>query len=249
MCQSCLNKANSISSARFQEKSKRGECYYCDSPAVDGGRLCQLHIDRRKSYDKKRRQLGCDKCGAPKEKGCLCQKCWEKRTAYLKRKRERQVKESICQACSKPSATGRLCDGCRVVDRLIKADRRLIRKELGLCLTCGSGDPVGNRCLVCILKDTAHFHWGQRKLYPKLIEIFESQKGTCPYTGEKLTLGKNATLDHKIPKSRGGTSDLSNLQWVYKGNFDVNWMKGMLLEEEFQKAIVQIYRVIGEDKQ
>lgn len=44
----------------------------------------------------------------------------------------------------------------------------------------------------------------QRLVVPRLLEQrFESQKGLCFYCG-KLTEGSKWTLDHKIPKSRGG---------------------------------------------
>ena len=247
-CQECLDKDNLKSSSRFREKADRGECYYCQSPAVDGGRMCQHHLDLKRSYNKDRRKNGCDKCGRPKEKGCLCLSCWEKRTAYLKQRNDKVVVQKLCRVCSAPALEGvRLCETCRSNLNQLRADRKLLRQQLGLCITCGK-ESSGNKCVNCYLKETAHFHLKQRKLYPKLIEILNGQNGVCPYTGEKLILGQNTTLDHKIPKSRGGTSDISNLQWVYKGEFDVNWMKGMMTEEEFLEAIEKIHRYLIKTK-
>lgn len=244
-CQECLDKDNLKSSARFREKAQRGECYYCKSLAVAGGRLCQRHLDKRRAYDKDRRSVGCDKCGKPREKGCLCYGCWEKRMVYLKQRRDGRVAAKLCQFCSKPVLVGRLCDECRINKRQARADLKLIRQQLGLCLKCGKEKFDGaTRCVTCFLKDIAHCHFGQRKLYVKLFEILDRQNGFCPYTGEKLVLGQNATLDHKVSRARGGSSDLFNLQWVYKGDFDVNWMKGMMSEEEFFVAIKKIYHFV-----
>jgi hypothetical protein len=72
--------------------------------------------------------------------------------------------------------------------------------------------------------------------------LIEQQHGKCPYTGISLVLGHNASLDHKASKSRGGSNDLSNLQWVYYGDdFDVNMMKRDTTEENFVKAINIMY--------
>lgn len=60
--------------------------------------------------------------------------------------------------------------------------------------------------------------------------LWEKQGGRCAYTGELLIPGVNASLDHKIPSTRGGTNDLENLQWV---TYQVNRMKTDMLEEEF----------------
>lgn len=44
--------------------------------------------------------------------------------------------------------------------------------------------------------------------------IWKSQKGRCWYCGVKLKLDNTSHLDHVVPLSRGGTSELHNLRWV-----------------------------------
>ena len=59
--------------------------------------------------------------------------------------------------------------------------------------------------------------------------IAKKQKLLCPLTGRKLN-GDTMSIDHKIPTSKGGTHDVSNLQFVH---VDVNYAKRNLLESEF----------------
>lgn len=49
----------------------------------------------------------------------------------------------------------------------------------------------------------------------KLIkQLLVSQDFKCVYTGKILTIAQNASLDHKIPKYRGGLNKIENLHWT-----------------------------------
>jgi 5-methylcytosine-specific restriction endonuclease McrA len=85
----------------------------------------------------------------------------------------------------------------------------------------------------------AKHNTGTKKDGAMLRDLFEAQQRTCAYTGEVLIPGINASLDHKIPTSRGGTNDRENLQWV---TARVNSMKSDLTHEEF----VALCRHIGQ---
>lgn len=52
--------------------------------------------------------------------------------------------------------------------------------------------------------------------------LWERDKGTCQYTGAKLT-PNNGNIDHVIPKSRGGKTSWTNCVLSHK---DVNFRKG-----------------------
>lgn len=60
--------------------------------------------------------------------------------------------------------------------------------------------------------------------------LFVQQSGRCAYTGILLIQGANASLDHIVPRARGGTSATSNLQWV---DLAVNLAKRALSHEQF----------------
>lgn len=70
-----------------------------------------------------------------------------------------------------------------------------------------------------------------------LLNKLEIQQYQCVYSGRKLILGQNASLDHIIAKSRGGSESLDNLQWVDR---NVNYMKRALSHDDFLDLVRQI---------
>jgi len=62
-----------------------------------------------------------------------------------------------------------------------------------------------------------------------LWKIAKKQKLICPFTGQRLTRD-TMSIDHIHPISRGGTNDLTNLQFVHK---DINIAKASLTSENF----------------
>lgn len=70
-----------------------------------------------------------------------------------------------------------------------------------------------------------------------LRSLWDEQQGKCAVTGEKLVPGVNASLDHIVPVSRGGTSEKGNLRWVTS---TINHMKWDLTDDEFMAMCTQI---------
>ncbi len=77
------------------------------------------------------------------------------------------------------------------------------------------------------------------KLYPIVIQAWEKSDGICDYTGETMERGRNAALDHIIPKNRGGTNNLDNLHFVL---VNVNNLKARMMENEFIDLCKKIVR-------
>lgn len=71
-----------------------------------------------------------------------------------------------------------------------------------------------------------------------LEELLEKQNWKCYYTGEFLILGKNTSIEHKIPISRGGENKIENLAFVIPL---VNFWKGRRTEQEFLNLVRRIY--------
>ena len=74
--------------------------------------------------------------------------------------------------------------------------------------------------------------------WKELRELLEKQDFICPLTGRELVPGENASLDHIIPKSRGGPNKIGNLQWL---DNNINFAKRNLLPDEFAQLISDAY--------
>ena len=71
-------------------------------------------------------------------------------------------------------------------------------------------------------------------MFNQLLELFKHQGGVCGYTGLPIVIGANASIDHKQPKSKGGTDELQNLHWVH---YQINMMKGDMDLLEFIEVL------------
>jgi len=175
---------------------------------------------------------------------------WRERAVLLRAKRK---KENRCSWCGKPNDTNKSC--CQACVEKGRAKQRRAaedRKAKGLCHKCGKSPSIfstqGKGCLaceVCYLKQTAYDTLKDRTRWTELKEVFDRQN-VCPFTQTRLMLGYNTTLDHIVPRSRGGTHDTSNLQWVYKDDyFDINHMKCNMLDEEFRTLCARVAASCG----
>jgi 5-methylcytosine-specific restriction endonuclease McrA len=127
-------------------------------------------------------------------------------------------------------------------------NREKSRNQIGLCILCGKNKSGSSKkCSKCYAKEVSSFHFGSVDRADELFCLLNHQNGICPYTGIKLVIGDNASLDHKIPKSKGGGDDLDNLQWLYFGIFDVNKMKWNLTDKEFIEAILILSKKVGKN--
>jgi 5-methylcytosine-specific restriction endonuclease McrA len=67
------------------------------------------------------------------------------------------------------------------------------------------------------------------------------QKSQCPYFGVPITIGVDAELDHIVPRAKGGTNDISNLQFVHVW---ANLIKADLDEAEFLRRLDTMLPII-----
>jgi hypothetical protein len=178
----------------------------------------------------------CYRCAKPADK-TLCPECSKKQKAQDEAKRKERKEKGMCLMCGeklKPKDS-KTCIACLRKKR----ERERKRKEMGLCAKCGKVDAsCGTLCETCYFKAVSNRHFKTCKKWEEIKELLESQKMKCPYSKRDLIVGSNTSLDHKIPKSRGGTDDKSNLQWVY---LPINTMKLNMMEDEFLGLIKEIH--------
>lgn len=157
-----------------------------------------------------------------------CDACLSKRT---KQRRDR-ASRGFCQDCGNPATQGRAkCDFHNQASNEWRAALSANRKAAGHCVTCGNPDGGrASKCDRCWFRGVARQTLGSTAQGDAIRAIFLGQNGRCVYTGEVLVPGVNASLDHKIPKSLGGSNDVGNLQWVTK---EVNTAKWDRTEDQF----------------
>lgn len=110
--------------------------------------------------------------------------------------------------------------------------RRSAFAAAGRCVQCGKPRDVGSDkyCAEHILKLAAYRWLDDVRKWRELRDLLASQGGRCAYTNEKLVLGVNASIDHKTPRSRGGSNTIGNVHWV---TWAVNRCKTDLTHDEF----------------
>lgn len=162
------------------------------------------------------------------------------RRLYLKRKAA-----GIC-GCGNSSRSGKTqCGVCakRGGENSTKRFKKMYAVEkqrriyLGLCGRnyCKNQrieGSVGGCCEECTIKRTAQSagYKISTGVWRKLRDKLEAQNSICPLSGRKLAVGLNASLDHILPRSRGGSNDIDNLRWV---DYQVNVCKRNLLDDEW----------------
>lgn len=118
-----------------------------------------------------------------------------------------------------------------------KGLRRWTTKNIsrGLCRACPAPALPGTKCW-CEKHWFAQAAWRNglrgKEAGEKVKVLLEKQNHTCPYTGKKLVIGVNASIDHKNPRSRfpDQSKSIENAEWV---DLNVNRAKRAMTKEEF----------------
>lgn len=141
--------------------------------------------------------------------------------------------QGLCtENCGATSATGKVrCALC--LDKRRMENRKEYRRRTlcNQCVYCQRAATAGIFCMTHWLKNIGcTCGLGNKKGIKVLQRIWSAQKGYCALTGDTLVPGKTASLDHIIPRSKGGTNEESNLRWVL---LSVNTFKLDMADEEF----------------
>jgi 5-methylcytosine-specific restriction endonuclease McrA len=101
-----------------------------------------------------------------------------------------------------------------------------------------------------IMRDYAarRFFWsrfvklrGRDKATPQdLARLWKKQQGRCRLTGRRM--GRDAHLDHIVPKARGGDDSAANLRWLCP---EANYAKRDLSDESFIALCEDVLKYFG----
>lgn len=230
-----------------QQRAMLKDKNLCDTCKVkqrkDGGIYCQQCLDnqrvQREHWKSDNKCIICGNlCFAGKAR---CSNCIDYAKKLDTKLRKERKQKKLCTKCGVNTAISphAKCANCRTKKTIAQKILWDTRKSQGLCIICGfDALPSNCRCKKCYLKHISCKRTGKAANWILLEDLFESQNGICPYTGIKLTLGKNADLDHRVSVSDKGSNDISNLQWVLDV---VNQMKWHHKEDDFLNAVRLIY--------
>lgn len=145
---------------------------------------------------------------------------------------------AACNTCGAtlPDKQFKNCGRCR--ERMRKRhhshgkERRAGRRGSGFCVACAQPTThASNYCRTHWLENGIGKYGFTRCQYDTMWAKLETQDFRCYYTGITLVPGVNASLDHRIPRSRGGDPlDPDNCVWCDRL---INAFKNDLTEAEF----------------
>lgn len=110
----------------------------------------------------------------------------------------------------------------------------------GICPRCKKLPLLNSKlCEEHYLKQKSAQHLGTTKYWKDLKNIFDNQQELCPYTNEKLILGKNVALDHifskkDFPEKR---NDINNFQWL---SYQANLIKSSLSHDQLIDFCIKV---------
>ncbi len=200
----------------------------------------------------------CKDCGA--ERGAdgtslLCRPCATKHSARASTtKAALRVKwaadETACNNCGATLAgmAFRLCESCRSYSRSHyhsnEKGRRAAKRGTGVCVRCPqAATHKSGYCRRHWLEGCLSRYGFAREQYDAMWAKLEAQGFRCYYTGVELVPGINASLDHRIPLSRGGDPlDPDNCVWCDRL---INAFKSKLTEAEFVERCRSVVNRLG----
>jgi hypothetical protein len=242
-CAKCREAHSSAARVRRERNLAEGKCYACSNPRLPGVTYCVEHkqamLERKKRHIEAGRCVYCRTSKAVVGK-TMCRPCLDMVKVRGNNLRQGRAQSGLCPGCSTPLTDGRKwCPACRERTNLKTKEVRSRLRANGVCPHCCQEPLIKGRarCTLCYLKSVSARTLKDREAWPVLKDIFDRQGGRCPYTGRPLTLGVDTSIDHKVAKSKGGSDDPANLQWVFK---IVNTMKWNLPEDEFLATVASI---------
>jgi 5-methylcytosine-specific restriction endonuclease McrA len=160
-----------------------------------------------------------------------CQECIDKN-------QQKYITAKMANVCLnhplRPSSPGSvLCDECLNTNAERKRNNIIKAKLNGMCIHHPTRKAeIGSFCEECWFRDISSN--ALNTSWKEIRQLLIDQNFLCIYTGEKLIPGHNASLDHIIPRAKGGECRLFNVQWVTEA---VNCSKHDIMPDRFLQII------------
>src|SRR5260370_40406460 len=150
----------------------------------------------------------CITCGdrlSDASKRLNCSACAAERAHREMQMRASRRKVQSCISCGAPRLRGRSkCAPCLARDAQYQVDMRARWTSAGLCAGCAQRPPLATLrentehrvCEECYFHNAARARLGSRTHWQALRDRLIAQDFTCPYTGTRLVLGVNDSVDH-----------------------------------------------------
>jgi ribosomal protein L21E len=165
-----------------------------------------------------------------------------------KKYKSKLKKLGLCANCGQlEAAEGKFkCETCLQINRIYTQKKREYAISNDLCLACkkvAQGIHI-SYCEVCWFKNAARANGFSTEQWSDLKFLLEKQNYSCAYTGQRLYIGVNASVDHKNPKKRfpSEVANLENIAWVA---LEVNIMKRDRTEDEFISLCKEVVEYCG----
>ena len=218
-----------------EDRKEKGLCAQCGKPKNTDTVRCAActawTVANNKSRALRSAQSGlCPTCRKPWVGTTIhCEEC----KALGRAKWKNKPLSGYCTRCAAPrDRAQKSCQACGDAMKAVSERRRSKYRASGCCTQCPrpTSSPGLALCATCLLKSSARRWLGDSARWGELLSMFNEQGGQCTYTGEPLVIGLNASLDHKIPRARGGANDIGNLHWI---TLRLNQVKRDLTHDEF----------------
>lgn len=163
---------------------------------------------------------------------------------FYKNKSKKGGLNGNCKECDKIRATLHGIKNRKNINANIRK-RSKERKIKGICLVCGKAviKSATSYCEKHFLQSVSLRHLGTKSKWHLLKQKIEEQGYRCDYSGIKLIIGDNASIDHIKSKVRHPelSNDVNNVHWV---DLRINLMKRELDESEFFFLVTEIFNNI-----
>ncbi len=175
--------------------------------------------------------------------GTDCRLC---KTQRQRERIEQSKLKGLCVRCDEPNdrLPKLLCSSCQAKNSPAVRAARQKRLAQGLCYLCGKNPQLaGKLCIPCWWKAFCQNALGDAKRVAEMQGLWEKQNHRCALSWRGLTLGVDASIDHIIPRSKGGTDEIINLRWVHRW---VNWGRSNLSDEEYvslSRDVVKMHEI------